>query len=662
MDQLRAFLKGRQLLLVADNCEHLVADVARVISGLLSTAPNVSVLATSREPLSLAGESVVAVPPLQLPSHGVTQLARLLQNEAVALFAARAAAASEFELTETNRTAVVEICRQLDGLPLAIELAAVRTRLLGAVQLLDRLSDRFSLLTGGSRAALPRQQTLRTTIDWSYDLLDLQDQQLLQRLSLFVGRFTIDDVEAVADTQPSGADAMAHLASLVDKSLVTKDQASDPAAFRLHESMREYARIKLRQSGGEDAAAALHIEYYLRRCRRSPADSSQLISWLHWIEFEFDNIRAVLRACVIKRDAVRGLDLGVSLGWYWITRAPAEGSQWLDELLAVDGGHPLARGWASLLRGYLAVLQSDPDAARSPLEEAGVIARASSDTRLLSTSLSLASIAESMAGHETRARALFEEAGRNASGDDTPANVTWLEAAALHGFFTGDLEAVVKAASDGVRLCRETGAFATLDYMLVNLGFAALMGREVDQATTHFQEALETAAEVDDRIAQFQALMGLACCFAATRRMALAARLLGAGESIRVATGATINRVFAGVVAGAEQSAIGLLGAARFESEHVGGTALGRLAAIELALGRKPPTDPPAERPAHRETLGKREAEVAGLISKGLSNKEIAARLLLSRHTVDSHVRSILNKLGFNTRAQIAAWVGSSND
>jgi predicted ATPase len=197
---LRSYLRDKRLLLVVDNCEHLLPAAARVLTEILRAAPGVRMIATSREPLSAPGEHVVPVPPLELPPADATvPLARLRHNEAVTLFAERAAAASgSFELTDANQAAVVELCHRLDGLPLAIELAAVRTRVLTAQQILDRLTDRFGLLTGGSQAALPRHQTLRTTIDWSHDLLTAGEQTLLRRLWVFAGRFTLADVEGVA--------------------------------------------------------------------------------------------------------------------------------------------------------------------------------------------------------------------------------------------------------------------------------------------------------------------------------------------------------------------------------------------------------------------------------------------------------------------------------
>ena len=281
---LRSYLRDKELLLVLDNCEHLIEAAAQLVSEVIRAAPGVRVIATSREPLSVAGEHVLPVPPLELPSpHAAEPLAQLRQNEAVMLFIERAAAASgRFELTASNQAAVVGLCRRLDGLPLAIELAAVRTRALGPEQIRDRLSDRFGLLTGGSRAALPRHQTLRTTIEWSYDLLTPAERTLLTRLCVFAGRFTLEDVEPVCcsgDVPP--ARALDLLSSLIDKSLVIKEDAASAACYRLHETMREYARLKLHEAGEEDTVELRCADYYLSRCMHFAAEGRhRLLEWL----------------------------------------------------------------------------------------------------------------------------------------------------------------------------------------------------------------------------------------------------------------------------------------------------------------------------------------------------------------------------------------------
>jgi predicted ATPase/DNA-binding NarL/FixJ family response regulator len=660
------YLREKQLLLVVDNCEHLLDAAGGLVSEVIQAAPGVRVIATSREPLSVSGEHVIPVPPLELPSaHNGEPLARLKQNEAVALFVERAGAASgKFELTVSNQAAVVDLCRRLDGLPLAIELAAVRTRVLTPEQILERLADRFGLLTGGSRAALPRHQTLRTTIDWSHDLLAAGERTFLRRLCVFAGRFTLEDGEGVCTfgDVPS-ANVLDLLSSLVDKSLIIKEDAQGLACYRLHETMREYAGLKLREAGEEEVFQQRCAEYYRARCQRSSAEAQyRLAEWLEWMELEIDNVRSVLRRCLNHSDLQRGLDLASSLGWYWMTRATTEGVRWLDELLAAGPVTPEVQARAYFFRGVLAVLQSDPKAARPALERAATAARETGQLTLLSHSLSMASVAENMAGDRASAGRLLDEAQVVTTGlDDPPAAVSLLQARALNGFFGGDLDAVKSAASEGARLSRESGDLYRLEMMLINLGLAALIGGDLDESKPLYTEALRIAQRIDDRVAQHSALDALGCHAASSGQARLAAQLLGAAETVRTGAGASVIAILAPLLANAKQSAIAALGVSRFESEFKAGTRLSRSVAIRLALGE----------PAHGATaasddvgggmLGKREAEVARLVADGLSNKQIGGRLFISERTVDSHVHSILNKLGFNSRAQIAAWMASSN-
>jgi len=660
-----AYLKDKQLLLLVDNCEHLLGAASQLVSEVLRAAPGVRVIATSREPLSADGEHLIAVPPLELPSgQRAEPLSELRQNEAVMLFTERAAAASgSYEMTESNGPAVAEVCRRLDGLPLAIELAAVRTRMLTVEQIRDRLNDRFELLTGGGRAALPRHQTLRTTIDWSYELLNASERALLGHLCVFAARFTLEDVEAVCRSADEAvAPSFELLSSLVEKSLVVKEDINAVACYRLHETMREFARLKLRDTGEEEVAEDRCTEYFRSRCQRSFGESRyRLAEWLDWIDLEIDNIRVVLGRCVAQRDSVRGIDLATAVGWYWITRATTEGIRWLDELVACGAGNPEPQFWAYFLSGFLAVLKADATAARPALERAVATARALGQSSLLSQSLSMASIAENMAGDRESAGRLLDEAAivtRPLS--DFPPRIAVLQAQALNGFFEGDIQAIQAAASEGVRLSRDVGDLYSLEMMLLNTGGMALIARDLEQAKNSYTEALKIAQRIDDRVAQYALIDGLGCVAAGSGQARLAAQLLGAAETVRTQAGARLIPFLAPLLAQAEEAATGTLGASKFEAEVNAGKRLNRDDAIRLALGE--PAQVANGRVRYDEVglLGRREAEVARLVAEGLSNKQIGAKLFISERTVDSHVRTVLNKLGFNSRAQIAGWIASS--
>lgn len=666
LELLLSYLEDKDLLLVVDNCEHLLEAAAELVTKILGAAPGVRVIATSREPLSVPGEQVIPVPPLELPAAQDTELlAQLRENEAVMLFTERAVAASgSFEVEASNREAVVDLCRRLDGLPLAIELAAVRTRVLGIEQIRDRLNNRFSLLTGGGRAALPRHQTLRTTIDWSYDLLTSAEGTLLSRLCVFAGRFDLEDVESVCASEDlPRALVLDLLSSLVDKSLVVKEDTRGQAGYRLHETMREYAGIKLREAGEEGDAEERCTEYYRSRCQQFLGHSRyRLAEWLEWMDLEIDNIRAVLGQCLARQDAVRGIDLATSVGWYWIIRATTEGVRWLDALMASGRGNPEAQFWAYFLRGFLAVLKADAVASPPALERAVSAARDLGRPALLAQALAMSSIAANLAGDRASAgRSLEEASAVTKELDDFPARISTLQAKALNGFFDGDIQAVVSAASEGALISREAGDLYSLEMMLLNLGSTALIVRDFDRAKGFYTEALRIARRIDDRVAQYALLDGLGCHAAAAGQARLAGQLIGAAETIRTQAGASLIPILAPLLAQAEESAVGGLGRAKFEAEVKAGNKLSRQEAIRLALGEPAGAQARAARaPAGGAgLLGRREADVARLVADGLSNKQVGARLFISERTVDSHVRSILNKLGFNSRTQIASWMAS---
>ncbi len=660
---LRSYLKDKDLLLVLDNCEHLLEATAALVSEVMKAAPGVRVLATSREPLGVDGEHVLPVPPLQLPPAASGQPLDLLrQNEAVMLFIERAAAAAgSFELTAANQAAVAGLCRRLDGLPLAIELAAVRTRTLGAEQIHDRLSDRFGLLTGGSRVALPRHQTLRAAIEWSYDLLAPAERTLLTRLCVFAGRFTLEDVEPVCCSGDVPAEqALDLLSSLIGKSLVIKEDAAGGVCYRLHETMREYARLKLRETGEEDAVERRCAGYYLARCGQFAVEGRyRLLPWLAWMEPRIDDVRAVLRRCADRGDFRRGIDLATCLIWYWITRATTEGVRWLDELLAGDT-EPAAHPWAYFVRGFLAVLQNDPATAGPVLRRGVTAARAAQQPVVLAELLAMASIAANMAGEHASSKSLLDEAHVVAGGrDDLETRLMLYQAQALNGLVNGDLDAARSAAASGALLSREAGDLYSLGMMLLNQGFAALLAGDQRGAGERFAEGLRIARQLDDRVAQCHLVGGLACCAAGSREPRLAAQLLGAVESLRVEAGANINAGVAPALAKATAAVTAALGPARFAVEFNAGRHLSRDAAARLALGEPGPSATATSGHGGAGVLGPRETDVARLVAGGLTNREIGARLFISERTVDSHVRNVLNKLGFSSRAQIAGWMAA---
>ncbi len=624
-----SYLEDKQLLLVLDNCEHLLDAAAALVAEVLRVAPGVRVIATSREPLQIPGEHVVQVPPLELPpADGSVPLNQLGHNEAVMLFIERAVAASgSFELTDSNQTAVVQICRRLDGLPLAIELAAVRTRVLTAEQIL-----------GGG------------------------EQALLRRLCVFAGRFTLEDVESVCTSEDLAAPEMLDmLTSLVDKSLVTKEDVKSIACYRLHETMREYATLKLRDGHEQETLSERCLEYYRTTCLLF-ADQARyrLLDFLGWADLEIENIRAVLHLCLARGDFARGLDIAASMGYYWITHGTTESVRWLDQLLAAGQPSPSTLVRACYLRGFLSLIQGDAAAARPWIARAVATARTTGQLAQLSESLSMAATTESVDGDLQAARRYLDEAEAITEGlQDFPATIELVQSRAVYAICRGDLETAAAVSMEGLRLSREAGDLYLVESMLRNLGMVGMMTGDLDSAMSRGVEALRVARQIDHRLAQYYGLAGLGWRAANSGQARLAAQLLGAAEVAGTRAGAEIMGPSLPFWAQAKELALDALGPSKFEAEFTAGKRMSRDAAMRLALGESPQDEVEAGADGASGPLAKREVEVAKLIAEGLSNKRIGARLFISEATVATHVRNIMNKLGFNSRAQIAGWVVS---
>ena len=653
-----SYLRERRLLLLLDNCEHLLEPTAQLVNEILRAAPEVRVITTTRELLQVPGEYVVPVPPLDVPSADAAEpLAQLRQNEAVMLFTERAAAASgAFELTTSNQAAVVSVCRRLDGLPLAIELAAVRTRVLGVAQILDLLSDRFALLTRGGRAALPRHQTLRTAIDWSFDQLTDAEQILFQRLCVFAARFTLEDVVGVCTSDGATAsEALDLLASLVDKSLVTKDDVKGTVCYRLHETMREYAGLKLHDAGAEDLLQERCLEHYRLTCLRKAGEARyHLVEWLAWADLEIDNLRAVLHRCVGRDDLARGLDIAASMRYFWITHGTTEAVRWLDQLLPARDAAPTTIVHANYVRGWMSLLQDDVVAARPWIARAVSTAREAGLQALLSESLSIAATAASLAGDPEAARRSLDEAQTiNASLDEFPATIELVLARSVYAAVSRDLDDFRALATEGVNLSREAHDLYQLDTMLRSLGMVGMMSGDLRTAKSWWVEGLLIARDVDNRLSQFYGLASLGWHAAKSGQAHTAARLLGAAEALGAQTGAVIGGPSLPFLVEARQLAKEAVGEAGFDAACKAGRQLSREEALRLALGEGAPPDA-SDSEAAASPLAKREVEVAQLVAEGLSNKQIGVRLFISEATVASHIRHIMDKLGVNSRAQIA--------
>jgi predicted ATPase/class 3 adenylate cyclase len=397
LDMLTSYLREKKLLLLLDNCEHLIEACALLAEHLLRTCPNIKIVASSREVLGVYGENIFNVPSLTLPSSTQNAPEELLQYEAVQLFVERAASIQpKFQLTEQNGKVVSHICRRLDGIPLALELAAARVKLFSVEQIADRLEDRFRLLSGGSRTALPRQQTLRAMIDWSYDLLSQEEQYLLRNLSVFVSRWSFE----AAEFQCPDLDLFILLTNLVNKSLVVVTEVAGAARYSFLETIREYAAEKLAQAGEKDAAYMRLTEYCLEMTREfeknifltTSVDTA--IRWFDQLDFDYENIRAAVEWGLTNRP-IEALALAANISFYIASRgSPIEGERWIREALeAVEKLFPLdepeidqrkkivARGWIAL--GRLRTTIGDAQGACTAFDKGIPLARELEDNLLL---------------------------------------------------------------------------------------------------------------------------------------------------------------------------------------------------------------------------------------------------------------------------------------
>jgi predicted ATPase/DNA-binding SARP family transcriptional activator len=554
-------------LLVLDNCEHLLDAAAAVVRMLLQRCSELRVLATSRQRLGLPGEvgwrvpSLPAPEPERLPSAAEEAVTAALGFAAVRLFVERAAAVHPgFRLTSGAEAAAVGlICRRLDGIPLAIELAAARTRVLTPGQIAVRLDDRFRLLTGGARGALPRHQTLRALIDWSYDSLPAAEAGLLRRLAVFAGGWTLEAAEAVARS----TDVLDLLDSLVDRSLVLVDEVGEGLRYRLLETVREYAGEKLAASGELTAVRKRHRDWYLQLAEQSAAAAHgpESAAWLTCLESELDNFRAVLAWCQEQADAhpgsecagappaaAAGLRLADALFWFWTNRGYlTEGWQWLEGALARGGQLPAGLRASALIRAtHLAYVQGDRDrsitflkAARRESQEALALARREGDRAAVARAL--LSLAEATAKEGdldaawslcVEARPLFEELGEPVGLAGT---LEWLASIASQ---RGDRRAARPLLEERLATCRVLGESELLIHALGGMGHLERDEGDYARARALYQESLLLRRKLGHQLALAQSLEDLAALAGRQRQWERAVRLLGAAEAFCEALGA----------------------------------------------------------------------------------------------------------------------------
>lgn len=720
------YIGAKQLLLILDNCEHLADACAELILALLSQSPNLRILATSREAIAIAGESIYRVSGLAYPlggketgqnRQGCIDLQDFLSFDAVNLLLERGRAISpQFKITPENTPAIIEVCRRLDGMPLALELASARLNVLTIQEIASRLNDRFTLLTAETRRGVdPRHNTLRGTIDWSYDLLKPDEQALLRHMAVFEAGCNLDILEAICsgDT-PSRESVLDLVSSLVRKSLVVaKTSGRTQVRYYLLETIREYLLEKLEQSGETETWRDRHLHLFLTRAEEAASKLGGTYQqlWLNSLEEENDNIRAALawslesspEGALGRRRLEAGLRMASALPLFWQIRGRSqEGLAWLERLLAKvdDRISPVVRinaiTFAAMEAWFIGDGQKSLDFGREAVrvaEAAGEEGKPALPFALAGLSTGAKAAGDFLTAFETGERILqlYRESvpplyvgmgllsqGEIALqlGNYALARERWSEGLAL-AQDNGDTYRVAYAlnalgdlarlegnyAEAGNRyeqseaLYRELNAQHELPSALCNRGFFFLHQRQVGHAKVLFSESLAINQEQQNKQGMLDSFIGLAATAVITGQPAAGARLLAAVAAI------------SGLPKGSpwpptqmefdhyQNLAQTALSGVELQAEQDLGSAMTLEQAVDYALILPFPTELPTSSRQNQNKLTGREREIAVLIAQGKSNGEIAAELILSKRTVETHTSHILSKLGLSSRAQIVRWV-----
>ncbi|HLZ30527.1 MAG TPA: tetratricopeptide repeat protein [Chloroflexota bacterium] len=690
-------LKTREVLLVLDNCEHLIETCAELVQELLLACPKLRVVATSRQTLGVAGEATWRVPSLSMLDPGLAAGDEIGASEAVRLFLDRSRSVLPgFVLTDQNAATVAQICRRLDGIPLAIELAAARVNALGLEQILARLDDRFRLLSDASRRVPARHRTLAATVDWSHDLLTDDERLLFRRLAVFAGGWTLEAAEAVC----SGAGVRAEevfdrLSRLVDRSLVVVEGQATVARYGLLETLRQYALERLEAAGEAPALRDHHLDWYLALAQRAdaaffgPAQST----WLAVLEREHDNARAALRWCLDSGAVEKGLALATAYASFWEIRGHryrTEGRRWLEEGLAA--GSPVAANstwaraaywagtfaaqqfdfpravvllhasldrWAVLLDrhgraealyglGQVALQQGDFSGANENLSQSRRLAGELGDQVLMARVLRVLGSVARAQGDPDQALSLDNEALAlcRAVGDDHQAGHV-LDQIGEARCDRRELDLAAEAHARGMALLAAAGCEEGVNSSRYRQACLARARGDGAQAIAFAAESLRGYRVLGNR-RDVPACLDLVAEIVVADEPERATRLFAAAEAIRESMAVSLPPVDRAAHAAGIAAARAALGPDRFARAWSDGRTSLSDDAIGLALtSQQRPESPP---------LTSRELEVAILVGRGHSNKEIAAALVVSVRTVEAHVTSALNKLALRSRAQLAVW------
>ncbi|MFF0095444.1 ATP-binding protein [Streptomyces canus] len=670
-EQLRRHVAGRSMLLVLDNCEHVLPGCRRLVTALLAASSELRVLTTSREPLRIRDERVIVVRPLPVPpqERDVT-VGELRDYPAVAMLEARAKAVNDqFEITEYEASAVAKLVARLDGMPLAIELAAARLRSLPVKELLDRINDRFALLNRGDPTATPHHHSLDALVRWSYDLCSRDEQLLWARMAAFSGSPDLAAIQAVGGFPPlEGAKLIDALDGLVSKSILLPELTRGDMRYRLLETLRDFALE--RAQGSEDIvhARSAHVAYY--RAWATHTASSLFgpgqADAIQRLESDFSNLELAFNDLSRDPGSSRDvLELASSLRFYWFTGHLREGRRWLESALAVDMAESVERGNALWAAAAVMAMHGELPRAQGFLREADEIARSTKDRRLAAHTATWRGQTALTAGDLDAAQEAFETAYRGHTDlSDAEGQLITLFLLGFVRSVLGDHQGASDACREVVSLSESLGETWVRSYALWVLAFDAWTRQSLDVAGELAKESLELKHDFRDDLGTalvINLMAGIALEKGDPKR---AAELLGVVAAMwtLLDTGLkAFGPVLASRYEAIERAVRDRLGEGAFQRIHEMGRRLepGRRMSLALGGAGSAPEDQAAA-VAELDLLTRREREVASLLAEGLSNRSIAARLVLSPRTVEVHVEHILHKLGFRSRTEAGVWAAQA--